>query len=133
MSLLKLCYSLLCGVKLFWIVAPNICVCKVHDNTTMKAERLKQLGFINSPSLKTVAEELCSDTHRLTLVCTENVSHARTSHSHTPKRLQEQGVTWWHQWPTKKKKTMKKKWMGKERPSLRQKTFNRDVKVARST
>lgn len=85
---LKLSYWLFCRTKPFWIVAPNInnretCVCKLHDNAQMKADRLKHLGIINSQSLSKVAEELCCDTQAKACMYRECLSCKNKSLTHT--------------------------------------------------
>ncbi len=110
---LKLSYSLLCRIKPFWIVAPNIsnretCVCKVHDNATKKAQRLKQLGIINSQSLNKVAEKLCRDTRVKACMYRECISCKNKSLTHT-KKTSGAGVTWSYQWVTKKEDYEKEK------------------------
>lgn len=110
---LKLSYSIFCRIKPFWIVAPNInnretCVCKVHDNAQMKADRLKQLGIIYSQSLSKVAEELCCDTKVKACMYRECISCRKKSLTHT-QMTSETGVTWWYQWLTKKEDYEKEK------------------------
>ncbi|KAJ4940403.1 hypothetical protein JOQ06_026706 [Pogonophryne albipinna] len=117
---LKLSYSLFCRKRPFWIVAPNInnretCVCKLHDNAQMKADRLKHLGIIKSPSLSKVAEELCCDTQAKACMYRECLSCKNKSLLNTTSTGTSE-VTWWYQWLTKKEDYEKEK--DGERPKI---------------
>lgn len=100
---LKLSYSLFCRLKPFWILSQNInnretCVCKVHDNAEMKANRLKQLGIIKLQSLSKVAD-LCCATEARACMYRECISCRNKSLPHTGTST---GTTRWYQWLPKK-------------------------------
>ena len=58
-----LSYSMFCRLRPFWVVHPfpdrETCMCKLHENLTFVAVRLKQLKLIESSVLECLVEMVC--------------------------------------------------------------------------
>ena len=57
-------YSLFCRLRPFWVCAPqeknrDTCMCIIHTNAKLKAEKLKQLGIMKESNLDKIVKQLC--------------------------------------------------------------------------
>ncbi|XP_060798234.1 uncharacterized protein LOC132900231 [Neoarius graeffei] len=60
----RLSYSMFCRLRPFWVVKPSLadretCMCKLHENLSFVAQKLKQLQLIETSELEELANQIC--------------------------------------------------------------------------
>ena len=100
----QLSYSLFCSYRTFWVMIPtvqdrNTCLCKIHENTRLEAEKLKQLRIVSHVNVREHVSSIVCDPNSVACMygkCDE-CKDARVKCENYDKNEE----VWWWTWKTK--------------------------------
>ncbi|KAL4009294.1 hypothetical protein ACER0C_003146 [Sarotherodon galilaeus] len=105
-------YSLFCHLRPFWVVNPTLserdtCMCKLHENLSFLAVKLRQLKLIETANIEELIEKVCCNSSSKSCMYGECV-HCKDKTVRITSAYNSTATTSFTQWVTEEKKIDKK-------------------------
>ncbi|KAL4005767.1 hypothetical protein ACER0C_005480 [Sarotherodon galilaeus] len=105
-------YSLFCHLRPFWVVNPTLserdtCMCKLHENLSFLAVKLRQLKLIETANIEELIEKVCCNSSSKSCMYGEYV-HCKDKTVHITSAYNSNATTSFTQWVTEEKEIDKK-------------------------